>query len=187
MEADGANGDEGWTSSAAPSFGPILPILSSGTRFTGGAAVSDSIRAYEPIAYDGVHCRLTIQRLTGNVVVVRIAGTDIGEFGDGPFRALDQIVAELAERSLSLFIDARDVRGASLDVSGAWAKWLRAQSGYLRRVCMLAESRFIAVTADFVRRFARLEKKMTVLSREEEFDLALGRSLRSAPACAACS
>jgi len=53
-----------------------------------------------------------------------------------------------------LFIDARDVRGASIEVSGEWARWLSAHKVQLREISMLTGSRFIEVAADFVRRFA---------------------------------
>jgi len=57
--------------------------------------------------------------------VLRIAGSDVGEFGDAPMLQLNQRLA--GGESIDLFIDARDVRGAS--------------SG----------SRYVRITADFVR------------------------------------
>jgi hypothetical protein len=141
-----------------------------------------SIRAHDRIRYESVHCTMTVQRLSDEVVVVRIAGTDIGEFGDRPLRAMDRFVAEAGDQPISLFIDARAVRGASIDVSSAWAVWLSKHKATLHRVDMLvlARAHLIALTAKFVTRFAQLDGKMTILSREDEFDLALGQALRVA-------
>jgi hypothetical protein len=67
---------------------------------------------------------------------------------------LDEWLSEMAEAEL--FVDARDVRGATIDVSGEWAVWLGRQKTKLRAVTMLAGTRFIHLTAEFVRRFAEL-------------------------------
>jgi hypothetical protein len=127
------------------------------------------------VHYDGVHCSLTIQRPAPGIVVLRIAGTDVGEFGDAPMQELNQYL-ELANPIL-LFIDARNVRGASIAVSGEWAKLLRSQKERLREINMLTGSRFIEVTADFVRRFADLQTVMRIYTEHEAFDAALAESL----------
>jgi hypothetical protein len=86
-------------------------------------------------------------------VVVTISGSDVGELGDRPFKELDK---QLAAGPFALFIDARATRGASVDVSNVWARWLRTHRDELTRIHMLTRSRFVQVTADFVRRFAEL-------------------------------
>ncbi|MEO8371743.1 MAG: hypothetical protein ABI806_21320 [Candidatus Solibacter sp.] len=106
------------------------------------------------------------------VVVMKISGTDIGEFGDAPMLELAKCVA-----GAELFIDARDVRGASIEVSGEWAEWLRAHKTHLRGINMLTGSRFVEVTADFVRRFAGLEGSMRIYTEAAAFDAALEGSL----------
>jgi hypothetical protein len=136
-------------------------------------------RLHDRIEYEGIYCTMTVQQLSDDVVVVRIEGTDIGEFGERPLRMMDRVIATTGDRPLSLFIDARAVRGASLTASSAWGVWLTMHSSSLRRVHMLARSTFVMVTANFVRRFAKLEDKMAILSRDEDFDLALGQALRS--------
>src|SRR5581483_4351714 len=108
-----------------------------------------------PIRYDGIHCNLLIEQLPNQVVVLRISGTDIGEFGDAPMQALNGWLA--GSSPVDFFIDARNVRGASIEVSGDWAAWLRLSKDALKSVTMLTGSRFIQVTAEFVRRFAGLE------------------------------
>jgi hypothetical protein len=125
--------------------------------------------------FDGVHCHLTIQRFPTGVVVVTISGTDIGEFGDAPMLELSGLLKGSAP--VELFIDARDVRGASIHVSGEWANWLRANKAQLREVSMLTGSRFVQITADFVRRFADLGGMMRIYTEDAAFDTAMALSV----------
>jgi hypothetical protein len=81
---------------------------------------------------------------------------------------------------IRFFIDARDVRGASIEVSGEWAAWLRGHRTHLREINMLTGSRFIEVTADFVRRFAALEGVMRIYTEPAAFDAALAEALTAA-------
>src|SRR3546814_2345311 len=69
-----------------------------------------------------------------------------------------------------LFVDARDTEGASIEVSGAWARWLAAHRTRCARIAMLPGSRFIEVTARFVRSFAELDAVMRVYSDAVAFD-----------------
>jgi hypothetical protein len=61
--------------------------------------------------------------------------------------------------------DARHARGPSMDVSGDWAVWLGRHRDELRHVSMLTGSRFVQLTADFVRRFAELGEIMRIRAR----------------------
>jgi hypothetical protein len=127
------------------------------------------------VRYDGVHCQLAIEQFSRGLVVVRISGSDVGEFGDAPLLELNECLA--GSGTFELFIDARDVRGASVDVSSEWAGWLRAHKAQLREITMLTGSRFVQMTADFVRRFADLEGIMRVYTEPAVFDAALAESL----------
>ena len=51
----------------------------------------------------------------GGVVLLRITGTDIGEFGEAPMQVLNDYLRD--KEPVRLFIDARAVRGASIEVS----------------------------------------------------------------------
>ena len=44
-------------------------------------------------------------------------------------------------------------------VSGDWAHWLKAHDPVLASITMLTGSRFIQMTAEFVRRFVKLEAR----------------------------
>ena len=126
------------------------------------------------VQFAGVHCTLSVRDYSG-VVVMSISGTDIGEFGDAPMLELAKCVDGAGP--VELFIDARDVRGASIEVSGEWAEWLRAHKAHLRGINMLTGSRFVEVTADFVRRFAGLQGTMRIYTETAAFDAALEGSL----------
>jgi hypothetical protein len=130
---------------------------------------------HRQVTYEGRHCSLTIQQLSDTTVLIRISGTDVGEFGNSPMQDLKASLE--TAREIDLFIDARNVRGASIDVSCEWAKWLRANKVHLREVSMLTGSRFIQVTADFVRRFADLEGIMKIYTEAPAFDAALAETL----------
>jgi hypothetical protein len=130
----------------------------------------------QPIRFEGVHCHLELQNRPPHIVLIKISGTDVGEFGDAPMKAIEGWIRGVP--AIDLFIDARDVRGASIDVSRVWAGWLSAHSPSLRSITMLTGSRFINVTAEFVRRFASLEDSMRVCADPAVFDRSLRESTR---------
>lgn len=133
------------------------------------------IRVAREVHLEGIHCALRIRSHSSGVVVLTISGTDIGEFGERPMLELQECLAGLDP--IHLFIDARDVRGASISVSGDWAGWLQSHKAQLRNISMLTGSRYVEVTADFVRRFAALESIMRIYTEAEPFDAALAESL----------
>jgi hypothetical protein len=128
------------------------------------------------LRYEGIHCTLTIQQPAPNVIVLRISGSDVGEFGEAPMKALDGWLT--SGSPVQFFIDARDVRGASIEVSGDWAVWLTASRDSLETVTMLTGSRLIQITAEFVRRFAGLQGAMQICTEPAIFDFALAGALQ---------
>ncbi len=125
--------------------------------------------------YEGIHCRLAIERPAAGVLVVRLTGWDVGEFGDAPMREMDKDLAGAAP--VALYIDAREVRGATIDVSNDWALWLRTNRAKLSRISMLTGSPYVQLTAKFVRRFADLEDAMRIYTDHAAFDGALTESV----------
>jgi hypothetical protein len=123
------------------------------------------------VHFDGIHCNLAIEKRSNGVVFMKISGTDVGEFGDAPTKALDTFTKDSS--ALHLFIDARDVRGASIEVSAEWARWLNRHKSALESVTMLTGSRFIQITAEFVRRFASLEDSMRICRDPTVFEQTL--------------
>jgi hypothetical protein len=125
-------------------------------------------------------CTMTIEELAPGVVLMVIEGADIGQFGEAPFRTMAQLLAN--DRHVELFIDARHARGPSMDVSGDWALWLGRHRNALRHVSMLTGSRFVQLTADFVRRFAELGDVMRIYTEASVFEGALSNALGNAVA-----
>ena len=116
-------------------------------------------------------CTQVIERRAPTVLVLRIEGYDVGEFGALPMRCLEALLPE--EFGVELFVDARATRGVTMHVSNDWAAWLVRRRDRLVGVHMLTASRYVQVTADFVRRFAGLEDRMRVYGDAAEFDAAL--------------
>ena len=131
----------------------------------------------QEVRYEGIHCDLRIERISDGVVVLRISGTDVGEFGSAPMRTLNDWID--GSGAIDFFIDAREVRGASISVSGEWAGWLNAHREVLRTITMIPGSRFVQMTAEFVRRFARLEGVMRICREPSAFDRALAAAIAS--------
>jgi hypothetical protein len=131
------------------------------------------------VRFEGVHCSITLEEPAASVILMRISGTDTGELGDAPMRALDSWLA--SSGPAKLFIDARAVRGASIDVSSEWAAWLSQHRDQLQSITMLTGSKFIQITAEFVRRFADLNGLMWVCMEPAVFDLAIEQARRSSP------
>ena len=123
-----------------------------------------------PRVFKGLHSTLTLDRPRPHIVTLVIIGRDVGEHGDAPLRALDD---ELRAGPFALYIDARYTRGASIEVSNVWAQWLRKNRDQLQEVHMLTGSRFVQLTADFVRRFAELGDTMRIYTDGAAFDEAL--------------
>ena len=56
---------------------------------------------------------------------------------------------------------------------GSWARWLRAHKAQLRVIHFLTASRFIQLSADFVRKFADLDERMRIYTEAGAFDAEL--------------
>ncbi|MEP7243340.1 MAG: hypothetical protein ABI885_06595 [Gammaproteobacteria bacterium] len=124
--------------------------------------------------HEGVHCTLDIKRPAPAIVVVTLSGSDIGEFGD---LALRELATDLDRyQAISLFIDAGEVKGATVEVSSEWAIWMGKHRAGLRQVGMLTGSRYIQMTAEFVRRFSGLADRMTIFTDRAAFDGAIDAS-----------
>jgi hypothetical protein len=120
--------------------------------------------------FEGQHSSITVARPVPHVVVLTISGRDAGEHGVAPQRALED---ELRAGPFALFIDARKTLGASVDVSNIWAQWLRTHRDELHKIHMLTGTKFVQLTADFVRRFAELGDAMLIYTDGVAFDEAL--------------
>src|SRR3546814_11259856 len=82
-------------------------------------------------------------------------------------------------------MDAGDTEGAAIEVGGACAQWRAAHRACCARIAMLPGSRFIEVTARFVRSFAELDAVMRLYSDAAAFDRDLSDALAKAHAAPA--
>jgi hypothetical protein len=129
------------------------------------------------VEYEGITCSLIIRRPAPAVVVVVLQGSDTGEFADFPMRELAKDLQRYG--SIELFIDARAVRGASIEVSSERAFWMRTQARHLRQICMLTGSRYIQITAQLARRFAGLGEQMKIFTDAAAFEESLATATGS--------
>ena len=125
--------------------------------------------------FESTHCELSIDSPGRGIVRITIAGRDIGEFGDAPMERLEKFLSD--HRIIELYIDARHTKSASIEVSNDWARWLGANRSRFNHVSMLTGSRFIEVTAGFVRSFSDLQDVMRIYTDERAFEEALAASI----------
>lgn len=136
------------------------------------------MRAFEPVHYEGYYCDLRIDSPAEAVVVLTISGSDVGEFGAAPMAHLEKY--ESTGSTVELYIDARETRSASVEVSNDWAQWLAGHKESFSHISMLTGSKFIQITAGFVRSFSNLEERMRIYTDESAFDRALAASIVTA-------
>jgi hypothetical protein len=127
--------------------------------------------------FRGEHATLTVSRPVSGVIVMKFEGCDVGEFGDTPFRELEQDLDALS--LVEIFVDARTTASASLDVSAEWAQWMMANQERIRRLNILCGSRFIELTATFVQRFTQFGPRMRIYTEAAAFDAALRQAAGS--------
>jgi 2-polyprenyl-3-methyl-5-hydroxy-6-metoxy-1,4-benzoquinol methylase len=132
----------------------------------------------DEVKLEGLHSSVAIRRPAPRVVLLQVAGTDVGELEDRPMVELGKDLQ--AEGALQLFVDARGARGPSIDVSGRWAAWLGANRDRFEHVTMLVESALVRVTAGIVRDFSGLGDRMRVFTDAAAFDDALRSAARGA-------
>jgi hypothetical protein len=123
------------------------------------------------VTFEGAHCAVELKQFSRSLILMGLSGSDTGELRDAPMRTLDEWLAQA--EAVEFFIDAREVRGASIDVSSDWATWFTAHRERFKSITMLTGNKFIQITAEFVRRFAGLNGIMWVCTDAKVFDLAL--------------
>jgi hypothetical protein len=124
------------------------------------------------LLWEGEHCTLRLRRHRPGVVIVTITGRDLGEFGDAPLAELSH---DVEREPIHLFVDARDVTGATLDVSSQWALWIRANRDRLTGISMLTARRFIQFHANMARDFADVRDRMQIFTDVAAWEALLAR------------
>lgn len=121
--------------------------------------------------FETKECTIAITRPREGRVLVVFEGRDRGQLGREPFIELEKSLQHAD--GLELFIDLEAAVGASLDVSGSWALWLRAHGARLAHVSMLTGSYFVELSAQTVKRFSELGDKVRLYSDRRAFESAL--------------
>ena len=68
----------------------------------------------------------------------------------------------------------------TIDVSSEWSRWLSKHKSSLRSIHMLTASRFVQLTANFVRNFAELGELMRIYTEPSAFDAELEAAIARA-------
>jgi hypothetical protein len=120
-------------------------------------------------------CTFEIRRLADRVLQVTIVGRDSGQFGSAVF---DEIRRHFFTNSpLELFVDASDAHGATTEVSDAWTRFLNKEAGSLKRVTILAVSKFVHLTVSVAKLFSRTGDLIQIYSDPSLFHSAIKRAV----------
>jgi len=123
-----------------------------------------------PRAFLGANCCISMSRVAEGRVLVRLLGSDHGELGCEPFRELER---SFGAKPLELFFDLYAATGATVDVSGSWAVWLRRNRDRLGSVGILTGSSFVRASARTVQRFSGLGERAKLYAEPAMFVAAL--------------
>ena len=119
-------------------------------------------------------CSFTFWRPRPGVVIMRIMGTDHGEFGTAPMDELREDIRRWAP--IELFIEMADSAEARLPVQDAWTDWFNTHRAALKSVSILTRSKYMHFTAEVVKFFSRTGELIRVYLEPEPFEEALARA-----------
>lgn len=121
-------------------------------------------------------CSFTFRRSGPSVLEVVIAGRDSGQFGASVFNEIRFHLG--GPRGLELFVDARQAAGPSSDVSDAWTRFLAKEAPHLKRVSILAASKFVHLTVSVAKLFSRTGELIQIYSDPTLFEAARSRAIQ---------
>jgi hypothetical protein len=140
-----------------------------------GNVMREESPAGEIRIYDD-ECSFTFRRPRRGVMMVTIAGHDVGQFGT---RTLDEIRMELMRnRPLELFIDAREAVGAAVSVSDEWTRFFSLNREQLKRVSILVGSKVVYLTVAIAQHLSRTGNLIQIYSDPEIFNARVAASDR---------
>jgi hypothetical protein len=132
-----------------------------------GEAVTREVLPGGAVRLAAGECTFHFRRPAPGVLVVTIAGHDAGQFGT---TTLDEITAALSrEKSLELFVDAREVVGAAVSVSDDWTRFFASHQDALRRVHVLVGSKVVQLTIAMAQHLSRTGSLIQIYSDPEIF------------------
>jgi hypothetical protein len=119
-------------------------------------------------------CAFTFLRETPSVLKVTISGRDTGEFGPAVFEEIRLHLGGPAP--MELFVDATEADGPTTEVSDAWTRFLNKEAQHLKRVSILAVSKFVHLTVSVAKLFSRTGELIQLYSDPKLFQAALDRA-----------
>jgi len=122
-------------------------------------------------------CRFTFHRVGPFALHVSIAGRDTGEFGAAVFSELRFHLS--GPKALELFVDATEAAAPKTEVSDAWTRFLSKEAPHLKRVSILAVSKFVHLTVSVAKLFSRTGELIQIYSDPRLFQAALDRASES--------
>lgn len=121
-------------------------------------------------------CAFTFQRLGPRVLKVTIVGRDTGQFGASVFNEIRFHLG--GPKGLELFVDAGQAAGPTSNVSDAWTRFLAREAPLLKRVSLLAVSKFVHLTVSVAKLFSRTGDLIQIYSDPQLFQSALDRAAK---------
>ena len=121
-------------------------------------------------------CSFTFDRIGGWTLQITITGRDSGQFGSAVFNEVRFHLS--GPRALEIFVDARDAAGPPPAVSDAWTRFLSREAPHLRRVSILAGSKFVHQTVSVAKLFSRTGELIQIYSDPTVFAAALDRAIK---------
>jgi len=119
-------------------------------------------------------CSFEFSRPAPSVLKIRIAGRDAGQFGPAVF---DEVRLHFSgPASLELFVDATEADGPIPDVSESWTRFFNREAPNLKRVSILAVSKFVHLTVSIAKLFSRTGELIQVCSNPKLFQDALAKA-----------
>jgi hypothetical protein len=119
-------------------------------------------------------CAFTFTTIAKGILHVGISGHDTGAFGPAVFEEIRFHVSGPA--SLELFVDATKATGPTSNVSEAWTRFLSTEAKHLKRVTILAVSKFVHLTVSVAKLFSRTGELIQVYSNPALFKAAMERA-----------
>jgi hypothetical protein len=120
-------------------------------------------------------CRFTFRREAASALQILISGRDTGEFGPAVFNEIRFHLG--GSEPLELFVDATEALGPTTDVSDAWTRFLSREAPHLKRVSILAVSKFVHLTVSVAKLFSRTGELIQVYSDPKLYQAALDRAI----------
>lgn len=122
----------------------------------------------------GPSCGFLYRRLRPGLLLVNITGDDKGELGTA---AIDEISAEIGRFGpLELFVDTAGASGVDTRVSELWTAWFRDNQPRLKRVSILATSRFVHLAVSIAKHFSRTGDLIRIYDDAAAFEQAIARA-----------